>query len=460
MNSILGERATEGEMVRSVLIFSRHGDRTPKNLGTTRLTTLGKNQIYASGEFYRTRYLDSNSTHFIKGISGRRYVEKEMFASTPDQQLLVQSSQVFLQALYPPQTVTETLADGTSVSSPDNGQQFPILHSVSSNSPDAIWLKGDDGCPRHDQSFEQFYASQQFKDLAVSTKSFYESFTDVLQGLFPPDKIGYISAYPIFDYLNVGKIYNSTIAKRVSNEDLDRLRYLADSTEWAMNANITTPTMPNPISISGSTLARAILTQLNPPATTTNSTVKLSVLFGSYDTFLSFFALTSLPSTSPSFYGLPVYASTIVFELVSYPSDSNMYVRFLFRNGTNPDSPLTEYPLFGRGGESALMPYKEFYGSMDKIAIKNLDQWCKVCDSQEDVCQARDMPIDVQPAAVHPGMKPELAGGIGAICALAAVGIIVAALMVILGFRFTKKERKADEAKSCTSAEESVDVKA
>ncbi|RPB06237.1 phosphoglycerate mutase-like protein [Choiromyces venosus 120613-1] len=459
MVSIIRERATEGETVHSVVIFSRHGDRTAKTLGTTKLTALGKNQVYSSGQFYRARYLNSNSSHFIKGITGDRYVEKEVFASAPDQQpLLVQSSQVFLQGLYPPQNVTEILADGTTVSSPANGQQFPILHSVSSNSPDSIWLKGDDNCPRHDQTLAQFFSSQQFKDLTVSTKSFYQSFADLLQGVIPTNKADYSNAYAIFDYLNVGNIHNSTIAQRVSSEDLAKLRYLADSHEWALNGNITTTT-PNPISVSGSTLARAILAQLNSSVITPNDFVKLSVLFGSYDTFLSFFALTSLPSVSPSFYGLPDYASTIAFELVSYPSsDTDMYVRFLFRNGTSPESPLTEYPLFGQGRQNALMPYNEFYRSMDRIAIDNVDHWCDVCDSLEDVCQDRYVVTDV-PQIGHPRMKAEVAGCVGALCALAAVAIIAAALM-LLDFRFTKKEKKAGKAKSLVSVDEGIDVKA
>jgi len=380
-----------------------------------------------------------------------------------EQPLLVQSNQVLLQALYPPQTVTETLANGTSISSPANGQQFPLLHSVTADSADAIWLKGDDGCPRYNQSNAQFYASQQFKDLSVSTQPFYDSFSDILQGVIPPKDINYGNAYSIFDYLNVGKIHNSTIAKRVSSEDLDHLRYLADTREWALNGNITTPT-PNPMSIGGSTLAKAILTQLNSSVVTPNSAPKLSVFLGSYDTFLSFFALTSLPSIDSSFYGLPDYASTLVFELVSYtPSDSDMYVRFLFRNGTTQESALTEYPLFGRGRENAVMPYSEFYSSMNKIAIGGLDQWCKICESREDICQG---PVtststnNIPPQVGHPGMKPELAGGIGALCALAAVGIIAAALMIIMGLRLTKKEKRAGKTDSVISAEDSVDVKA
>jgi len=443
-----------------VVIFSRHGDRTAKIVGPTKLTTLGKTQAYASGEFYRARYLNSNSTHFIKGISGGEYIAKDVFASAPDQPLLVQSNQILLQALYPPQTVTETLADGTSISSPANGQQFPLLHSVSADSADAIWLKGDDGCSLYNRSNAQFYASQQFRDLSVSTKPFYDSFADLLRGVIPPRNIDYSNAYSIFDYLNVGKIHNSTIAKRVSSEDLDQLRYLADSHEWALNGNTTTPT-PNPMSIGGSTLARAILTQLNSSVVAPSSAPKLSVFLGSYDTFLSFFALTSLPSISSSFYGLPDYASTIVFELVSYPSsDSDMYVRFLFRNGTSPASSLTEYPLFGQGRQNAVMPFNEFSKSMGKIAVAGLDQWCEVCDSQEDICQGPVTSTDIPPQARHTGMKPELAGGIGALCALAAVGVIAAAFMIIMGFRFTKKGKKADETKSIISVEDSVDIKA
>ncbi|KAG0127523.1 hypothetical protein HOY82DRAFT_541876 [Tuber indicum] len=92
----------------------------------------------------------------------------------------------------------------------------------------------------------------------------------------------------------------------------------------------------------------------------------------------------------------------MVFELVSYPSDPDMYLRPLFRNGTSPESPLTEFLLFGQGGQGALMPYGELSGFMDKIAIDNLDQWCQVCDSEEDTCQARHMCIDVQPVG-QPG---------------------------------------------------------
>jgi len=106
------------------------------------------------------------------------------------------------------------------------------------------------------------------------------------------------------------------------------------------------------------------------------------------------------------------------------------------------------------------MPFNEFSKSMDKIAVTGLDQWCEVCDSQEDICQGPVTSTDIPPQAGYTGMKPELAGGIGALCALAAVGIIAAAFMIIMGFRFTKKGKKADETKSIISVDDSVDVKA
>lgn len=81
----LETRATGSEVVHSVVIFSRHGDRTSKLFNTTRLTSLGQNQIYNSGQFYRKRYLDPNSEHYINGISQDRYNATQVYSAAPDQ---------------------------------------------------------------------------------------------------------------------------------------------------------------------------------------------------------------------------------------------------------------------------------------------------------------------------------------------------------------------------------------
>ena len=48
-------------------IFHRHGDRTAKALAPTKLTTLGYEQVYRSGQYYNARYITGDSK--IQGIS-------------------------------------------------------------------------------------------------------------------------------------------------------------------------------------------------------------------------------------------------------------------------------------------------------------------------------------------------------------------------------------------------------
>lgn len=49
------------ETLLGAYIFHRHGDRTPKSLPPTNLTSLGYSQVYSSGQYYRSRYLTSSS---------------------------------------------------------------------------------------------------------------------------------------------------------------------------------------------------------------------------------------------------------------------------------------------------------------------------------------------------------------------------------------------------------------
>ena len=373
---------------------------------------------------------------------------------------MAQSAQVFLWGLYPPSnSSSETLGNGTRAVAP-GGDQFPIVHTVNADSPETIWLKGDDSCPQNIQGFEQFIASQQFKDLQSSTMSFYASFQDILDGLIPLSDLAYVNAYEIFDYINVGVIHNATITKRVSAAELKQLRILADSREWALNGNITSGT-PNPISVGGSTLANQLLGEV-----TTGTTLppkKMSVFFGSYDTFLSFFALTSLPSVSGNFRGLPEYGSTIAFELFSTnPTPVNpedFSVRFLFRNGTDAASTIDEYPLFGRPSNQAVMKYPEFRNLMDTIAIKSVPQWCDICNSQEDFCPAgnpNSTSSTPSPHTASKGLKPGIAGVVGAMSMLAAV-VIVLAVLLFLGVRVSRKKRSARvQGSGSTSPEKSV----
>lgn len=183
-------------------------------------------------------------------------------------------------------------------------------------------------------------------------------------------------------------------------------------------------------------------------------TNKFSLFLGSYDTFLSFFALSQLPNSDKNFLGLPDYGSTIAFELISYsddvilPKDGNgLYVRFLFRNGTDAATPLREYPIFGHASADAVMLWADFRDAMAGVSVSSVSQWCGLCEATESFCPipAKSGITDVQNPQKKKTLSPSVAGVIGAICALAVVGVAMAFAMVFFGVRFAKSWRNTKE---------------
>ena len=110
----------------------------------------------------------------------------------------------------------------------------------------------------------------------------------------------------VYDYLNVALIHNTTIA---SSSLLDpttvlQLRTLADQHEWNLAYNVTNPAR----AVAGMVLAGQIVQALNATLTDT-SKPKLSVQFGTYASFASFFGLAGLQYANPDFYGCLLYTS-------------------------------------------------------------------------------------------------------------------------------------------------------
>jgi len=74
--------------VIAVFLLGRHGERTPKLTGSTELTTLGRNQAFNSGSFFRSLYLNSSSADFTTGVNPN-YVPNQIFVSVPYVQVLL-----------------------------------------------------------------------------------------------------------------------------------------------------------------------------------------------------------------------------------------------------------------------------------------------------------------------------------------------------------------------------------
>jgi hypothetical protein len=71
VSSVVAQTSNDTSVV-AVFLLGRHGDRTakvgPGIEGNSLLTTLGKQECYDSGSFFRNRYLNSASPDFIEGV--------------------------------------------------------------------------------------------------------------------------------------------------------------------------------------------------------------------------------------------------------------------------------------------------------------------------------------------------------------------------------------------------------
>ncbi|KAF3924900.1 hypothetical protein ABW21_db0206862 [Orbilia brochopaga] len=465
-----------GETILGLTVFSRHGDRTSKHYAGYSLTNLGFQQNFQTGSFYRDLYLESGSPKQILGISEDKYVTSQIWASAPDQTVLANTATAFLQGLYPPldqldrQIATNTINNGTQYTSPLNGYQYVLLHEPGTDSPNTIWIKGDDGCPAVAASAETFETSEEFMTRDAATKSFYQQFWPQLSDVydFKQSELGYGRAYDIFDLINVAQIHNSSASENVTAEQLFQLRTLADSAEFDGNFNASQPAR----SIGSQTLAGAILNQLNQTVTGKGK-LKFSLLAGSYDTFLAFFGLTQLTAVDPNFYGLPDYASTMAFEILTdknvdaFPSSvDDLKVRFLFRNGSDVGAPLKAFPLFGQKEET--LTWTNFVARISKVAITSTEKWCSTCKSKQAFCAAYDPSlssgsIGAQSTSTGGGadmnmdmsggnMSNALAGVIGAMVTLATVA--VAGLFFYL---LTRKKKRQTPARSSADSVGSVE---
>ena len=67
--------------------------------------------------------------------------------------------------------------------------------------------------------------------------------------------------------------------------------------------------------MAGATLAAEVIHALNRTISSSGEKGKLTIQFGAYATFLSFFGLANLTEASADFFGIPEYGSTMTFEL-------------------------------------------------------------------------------------------------------------------------------------------------
>lgn len=278
---------------------------------------------------------------------------------------------------------------------------------------------------------------------------------------------------PVYDLINVAQIHNSTYegSDLINNATFDQLRTLADTHEWGLAYNESESAAENVRAVSAMVLAGEIVDFLNETITSAGKQ-KIGVQFGAYATFASFFGLAQLQTVNPDFRGVADYASSMAFELFTnssvavtadnYPSADEIYVRFLFSNGTatNESQPIA-YPLFGSGQE--VIGWNDFTAGMDEFAIRSDENWCNVCGNTDGSCAAYSSDSsnneDSSASASSKsdsgnGLSPAVNGVIGAMVTLAVVLGLEALVLLVGGFRIVSKKTLASAAAAPVSAGE------
>lgn len=421
-----------------------------------------------AGTYYRDRYLtpsssDNSTSTRLSSLNSHIYSPQSLSAFAPADAVLQNSATGFLQGLYPPAgNVAATdaqLRNGSKVESPLNGYQLINIQSVDNggNSENNAWLQSTSNCPNEEVSSNNYFSSSEYLKTKRETDGFYKSLKPMLEGAFTDEEMSYKNAYTIFDYLNVARIHNSSAssfphADLLTDSTFQRLGDLANEHEFNLAYNSSDPIR----AVSGSILAGQMLAALNSTITSGGETEALSVQFGAYGTFLSFFGLVGLSDEDVMFKGVPDYASSMAIELVnkgdnaggssdSFPEEKDIYVRFTFANGTidgNDKSTLPRtYPLFNSGEEE--MQWSDFVSKMRKISISGKEEWCHKCGSSSGTCAAYSDSDSASSSSTDGGkghgMSKAVAGVVGAMVTLGVVLGLEALVMLVGGIRLTRK---------------------
>lgn len=192
----LGLEPVLGTRLHASVVFTRAGERVPSlEPGSSgELSSLGAQQLYATGDFFRHRYLvatsedeaDVLSSNHINGLSKKRIDSQQLLVMTPESQHTVASAQAFLQGLYPPYRIDNTTlagvlepesvaGNGTYVENPLEGYQYAQVRAYSVSEPHIVYLEGQENCPTYQASVGDYKRSAEFKKIHQETSGFYEA---------------------------------------------------------------------------------------------------------------------------------------------------------------------------------------------------------------------------------------------------------------------------------------------
>jgi hypothetical protein len=294
------------------------------------------------------------------------------------------------------------------------------------------------------------------------TLDFYRTMWDkIFVGAFPENTATFAYAYDLYEYALYQYTHDNVTRSKMTPVDLAMLAELAGTQQRDINGNLTfSGAIQGDMirAISGRMLAGKVLERMKLNIASEGATNKMNLMFGSFEPFVAFFALSQLvdgPSQG-NFQEIPNQGAAMTFELFSmggnsssYPQTRDLWVRFLYRNSSIPGTPFIPYPIFGNGNSQDRMQYNDFASAMQAVAVDGIAGWCNLCGSINLFCQAlksnaggsTDPTLGGIPTNSN-DINPVVAGVIGAAVTLFFAGSLFLGTMLFGGVRYYVAEKK------------------
>ncbi|PLN79188.1 putative histidine acid phosphatase [Aspergillus taichungensis] len=448
------------EQTWGVFAYTVHGDSVPQALPRPQmLTPYGANELHAAGSAFRDRYVaihgsGGRPSTRIEGISPYLLRSEDIEVVTTDDQPAIASAQAFMQGLYPPLNAsfpgkyydpTFDLANGSAMTFPLDGYQYPRITTVDSMDPRSITVDGQYSCPMHQAANSEYLSSADTQELIQESAAFYNTlWVSALSGAFEESSASYVNAREISEFLDYQLAHNKTLLNHLSADSIGHARAFADRYVYETNGNISSSSSIGTgkvRSIAGRTLASRILAAFDTNVHFRGTDGMMHLVFGGYEPVVALTSLLQLASPQHgNFQSRPVRGASIVFELYSleghdnptYPDPSDLFVRFYLRNGT--DSEFQSYPLFGNGPSNDAIPYSEFREQMSGFSLGSTKEWCLQCDSEAVFCSAGSRQGGAGSERCR-GLQPAAAGVVGGVITIVALGVFLIIGFLIQGFR-------------------------
>lgn len=457
-----------GARIWGVFAYTVHGESIPTVLtvspGSKVLTEYGANQLQAAGSSFRDRYvptLDGNSseTAIMYLTPGSLNAEDVDVFSMADQYVSA-SAQAFMQGLYPPLgdsiiTSSDLTSNATTDMAPLDGYQYAHIVTLGEADPSSVMVDGSAQCDMHQTAESEYKDSSDAMRITMESVDFYVGLLDNALGqAFDATTATYRNSPEVSEYMDYEAIHNSSFMDTVSDSDLSRARWLADQYTYATNgqdSSVTSSlsTIGQVTPIAGQTLASSLLNAFNMNIEHFGTHQQMTLLFGTDAPAVALASLMGMASEQQSnFYSRPAQGASLIFELYSFESDEvypswpgaeNLYVRFYLHNGTDSSTEFESFSFFGYGPSIEYVPWTEFKSELETFAVSSTQEWCTRCDAQSIFCNGvlnNDMP------APKKQMQPAVAGVIGAVVTLIAIGLLTIVGFLIYGCRKHKMTHK------------------